>query len=412
VTRSSLRDGVGHLTASDPVLHAISWLSAIPRQQTSTVVEHPEDYAAAGGALDTMQIRPESPSSPSFSPNTLSNVYPRPPIPIRVITHNIRYSASYWDRFPLEPAWRPTRHRLLTSQLKFLTRQHFTPPHTFVFLQEVLHNQFVDIATHSLPPDQWVALGVGRDDGEQKGEHEAVFYRKDACRLVHWETRWLNETGEVGKKGWDAGSVRTVTCVVLDLLEPGRGTEAVGRLLLMNAHLDNEGATSRYESAKLLLKITQELREKYRPDYWVVGGDFNSPKKDAAYETMVNETGLVDARDVLSGWTYDAESDDARQRTDGDPTPIEHNDGIVEIASEWGDDRWGEFMTYTGFDGIGEKQPKEVQRIDFLFVPDPHHLQLQDGRGVKGYAVIPNSFEGSKDGRVSDHRAVVVDLLA
>ena len=332
-----------------------------------------------------MQIRPASPAAASDETTEL---------PIRLITHNIRYAATYFQRFPLEPPWHPTRHNLLTKQFHFLTRPYFSPEQTVIFLQEVLHQQFLDVANYSLGPT-WTGLGVGRDDGRNSGEHEAVFFRNDAWRLVHWETRWINEDGAVGKKGWDAGSVRTATIVVLDA-----AGSVSKRVLFLNAHLDDGGVVARREGAKLLLRILAEFKEAWRVDYWILGGDFNSPKSDDAYETIAaDSTGLVDAHEVWKGMR----------------------------------EEWGEFATYTGFDGVGERHPEWVQRIDFVFVPneralgeasgkmsggrieggDQVNVAQEEGQGtaVQGYAVIPNSFEGSKEGRVSDHRAVVVDLL-
>lgn len=218
-----------------------------------------------------------------------------------------------------------------------------------------------------------------------------MFYRGGCWREVVFETRWLNETGEVGRKGWDAASVRTVSVLVLKEVGSGR------RVLFMNAHLDDQGAISRREGAKLLLGILGEMKKRFDLGYWIVGGDFNSPVSDDAYEVMVGKgSGLVDVGRCVRG------------------------EGV-----------WGEESTYTGFDGRGEGHPEEVRRIDFLFVPDwsvqstglddvreeseghsLHETHEQGGNGaVQGYAVMPNTFEDAREGRVSDHRAVVVDLL-
>ena len=62
---------------------------------------------------------------------------------------------------------------------------------------------------------EWEAYGLGRDDGGDEGERCVLFWR-GVWRTLHRETVWLNERGEVGRKGWDAGSVRVVSCVVLE----------------------------------------------------------------------------------------------------------------------------------------------------------------------------------------------------
>lgn len=253
------------------------------------------------------------------------------------------------------------------------------PAHSVIFLQEVLAQQFRDVSD-SLG-DEWTGLGVGRDDGKQQGEFEGIWRRAEAWRKVAFDTRWLNEDGAVGKKGWDAASVRVVSCLVVDVIGEGRGVEddtesgvqlqeQARRVLFMNTHFDDQGAVARRESAKLILRILEEFRHKYKPDFWVVGGDLNSPESDDAYEVLAaDDSGLVDARNIVP-----AES------------------------------RWGEENTYTGFDGKGDGDTGD-KRIDFLFLPRSRK------ETVSSYSVIPNVFEDSKEGRVSDHRAVVVDVV-
>lgn len=137
----------------------------------------------------------------------------------------------------------------------------------------------------------------------------------------------------------------------------------------MNTHFDDQGAVARRESAKLILRILRDLRARFKPDFWVVGGDLNSPESDDAYEVLAAEhSGLVDVRKIVPATR-----------------------------------RWGEENTYTGFDGTGDGDAGPT-RIDFLFVPK------EQAEAVVSYAVMPNSFEDGQEGRVSDHRAVVVDM--
>ncbi|ETN39762.1 uncharacterized protein HMPREF1541_05988 [Cyphellophora europaea CBS 101466] len=328
-----------------------------------------------------MQLKPDQqpPATAITSPH-------HQPLPLRIISHNIRYAANPFQRFPTEPPWNPTRRQLLARQLLHLTRPRFSPAHTVIFLQEVLHEQFRDVSTAL--GRSWEGLGVGRDDGKQAGEYEGVWFRREAWKLVGWGTRWLNEDGSVGKRGWDAASVRVATAVVLDARkgdgrgigeedeegEEGHGVRRGRRVLFLNTHFDDQGVVARRESAKLLLSILAELKQRYEPDYWVVGGDLNSPQSDEAYEILASkESGLVDARMVVS------------------------NDMV-----------WGEENTYTGFDGEGDVDEGPT-RIDFLFVPNSSDGSRKGG--VQGYAVTPNTFEDGSDGRVSDHRAVVVDTV-
>lgn len=47
-------------------------------------------------------------------------------------------------------------------------------------------------------------IGVGRDDGKEKGEYAAIFYRTDKFDVIEKGNFWLSETPDVPSKGWDA----------------------------------------------------------------------------------------------------------------------------------------------------------------------------------------------------------------
>ena len=67
--------------------------------------------------------------------------------------------------------------------------------------QEVLHNQLEDLKQR-LP--EYGVIGVGREDGKEKGEYSALWYKKDRFNLLDSGYFWLSETPEVaGSKGWD-----------------------------------------------------------------------------------------------------------------------------------------------------------------------------------------------------------------
>ena len=59
--------------------------------------------------------------------------------------------------------------------------------------------------------DGYKWIGVGRDDGEKKGEFMAIFYKEDAVELLDSGTFWLSQTPDQPGKGWDAACCRTVT---------------------------------------------------------------------------------------------------------------------------------------------------------------------------------------------------------
>ena len=240
--------------------------------------------------------------------------------------------------------------------------------------------QFDDISR--VLGDEWEGVGVGRDDAADEGERCAVWWRTVVWVRLRVETVWLNEEGMVGKRGWDAASVRIVTCVVLEAVR-GHEVEAEAgmsegeaesrngkRVLLMNTHLDDSGVVARREAARILLRVKERLRRDWEVDVVVLAGDLNSEAIGEAYQVLnASDSGLVDAKGCVS----------------------EH-------------ERYGESNTFTGFNGKGDGE--ELKRIDFVFVGDDGVASATDI--IKGYTVLPNVFEGV---RCSDHRAVVVDLV-
>ena len=65
--------------------------------------------------------------------------------------------------------------------------------------QEGLKNMLDQLNT-DLP--EYVYIGVGRDDGKQRGEHSAIFYKKDKFQLLDKGDFWLAEDFTKPLKGW------------------------------------------------------------------------------------------------------------------------------------------------------------------------------------------------------------------
>lgn len=132
-------------------------------------------------------------------------------------------------------------------------------------VQEALHHQMQDLEV-LLPNYAWT--GKARDDGGQKGEYSAIFYRKDLYSFITGGTFWLSETPDKPSKGWDAALPRVCTWAVLKQINSGR------TLMIMNTHFDHVGQQARVESAKLILKKTKELNTENWP--LIIMGDFNA----------------------------------------------------------------------------------------------------------------------------------------
>ena len=131
--------------------------------------------------------------------------------------------------------------------------------------------------------------GVGRDDGANRGEFSAIFYRHDRYELIDQGTFWLSETPSTpGSKGWDAACPRICSWVRLN----DRRTNK--HICHFNAHLDHRGVTARLEGVKLILNRVQQIVGSSTPT--IVTGDFNVPPKSDAYRAMVTNTVFQDAK--------------------------------------------------------------------------------------------------------------------
>jgi endonuclease/exonuclease/phosphatase family metal-dependent hydrolase len=158
---------------------------------------------------------------------------------LTVATFNIRYdnprdSGNLWvDRAPV-----------VTSLIRF---------HDFdVFgVQEALKNQLDDI---SKTLTYYTRYGKGRDDGKEKGEHSAIFFKTDKYTLLKSGDFWLSQTPDVPSLGWDAKCCNRICSWVL-LKDKKSGKE----FYFFNAHFDHQGVEARRESGKLMVKKIKEI---------------------------------------------------------------------------------------------------------------------------------------------------------
>lgn len=296
-------------------------------------------------------------------------------IPLRILTHNIRYATT--SPFKGERPWEERAPRLL-NELRYNTRNQ----DAFICLQEVLDNQLIDIlsglnlndhvdsgAAAESSDHTWAYIGVGRDDGYKAGEYSPILYRPSVWELRHWETVWLSETPDVPSKSWDAASIRIVTI--------GLFTHHVSRhtVLAMNTHLDDQGSRSRFEAARIILRKIDEYRNGRFGNIIsgiFLAGDLNSEDTQEAYAVLTApESPMVDSAILVDKADY-----------------------------------YGNQTTWTGFGYEGE----DPKRIDYVLLGPTVRGDGPDCGlpwNIEGYAVLPNRFD---DGVFnSDHRAVVVD---
>ena len=191
---------------------------------------------------------------------------------LAVMTFNIRYDNPN-DRNPWKDRKGEVAQVIQTADV--------------VGLQEAKKHQ-IDQLVPNLKGYAW--FGVGRDDGQNSGEHTCIFYRKDRIQLIEQDTFWLSETpAKPGSRSWDSSLPRIVTWGKL------RDKVSCKEFYAFNTHFDHRGQVARQESAKLIVERVGEVAE---GSPVIVMGDFNTRENSVPYNTLVGS--LKDAR-YLSG---------------------------------------------------------------------------------------------------------------
>ncbi len=190
------------------------------------------------------------------------------PNDLRVMSYNVRYATAKdginaWDN----------RKEFLAE-----TVGAFDPD--LLGTQETLAVQR-DFLAKKLPGH--AVLGVGRDDGLEKGEMMALYWRKDRFDKLDGGHFWLSETPDTaGSKSWDSSLPRMVTWVKL---KDKKLPDALP-ILYLNTHFDHMGKTARLESAKLIRKKIDALGTGCRV---LLTGDFNSGEGSEPYKVVFGD---------------------------------------------------------------------------------------------------------------------------
>lgn len=135
---------------------------------------------------------------------------------------------------------------------------------------------------------QFARIGVGREDGVNKGEMMAIFYRSDYFEDLGSGTFWLSETPDEVSQGWDGACKRTLTWAHLREKSTGKS------FYYLNTHFDHRGPEARRQSALL---VVDWVREHIPAEAAVIiGGDLNSSIDDPIFDPMKSE--YLVARDI------------------------------------------------------------------------------------------------------------------
>ncbi len=225
------------------------------------------------------------PPRPELQPQTAAPLPPREPL--TVVSFNIRYGTAKDG----ENAWM-ARRDMLFEVVRSANAD-------LVGLQEALDFQIDEIIA-AVPV--YAVVGVGRDDGGEKGEYSAILFRKDRFHVAEAGTFWFSDTPSVvASRSW--GNTITRICSWARFIDrDGRG------FYHYNLHLDHQSQPSR-ERSTVLLRARIDTRAV--PDPVIVTGDFNVGEANPALGTLTLAGGggpppLVDTFRVLHPDVKDA----------------------------------------------------------------------------------------------------------
>ena len=162
--------------------------------------------------------------------------------------------------------------------------------------------------------DKYAYVGVGRDDGDNKGEYSSIFYLKDKYTAVESGTFWLSETPDIPSYGWDAACRRVCTWVVLE------NKENAERYVHINTHFDHIGVTARKNSVDMIVEKAKEFT-----DIPVVfTADMNVKQDSENYNQFVNSGVLYDTK-FSAPYTMN-------YCTYHDTKPNKHKDDVIDYV--------------------------------------------------------------------------------
>ena len=254
---------------------------------------------------------------------------------ISVLTYNIKWdntndTVNNWN----------DRKEAMVSLLK-----HYQPG--IIGMQEVVNGQ-LNYLVANLP--NFASIGVGREDGKEKGEYSPILYDTELLKSLENATYWLSDTPDKISVGWDAALERICTYALFEDLKTKK------QFWVFNTHFDHMGVLAREKSAALIVSKIKELNTENLPV--VLMGDLNLKPDENPIQFLKKE--LVDGQSIT-------------QKTFYGPTG-----------------------TFNGF----EHDRNLTDRIDYIFVQN---------FAVESYIHIDDRMENNK--HISDHLPVFAKLI-
>jgi len=131
-------------------------------------------------------------------------------------------------------------------------------------------------------------IGVGRDDGREKGEFASIIFDTTKFELIDAKTFWLSQTPDAVSVGWDASMERI--CTFGGFINKNTKDS----IFIFNCHFDHIGKISRKMSSELILKKIKEFG--LNESSVIVMGDLNCESQDEPLQIVREE--LDDALEI------------------------------------------------------------------------------------------------------------------
>ncbi|MBA2115107.1 endonuclease/exonuclease/phosphatase family protein [Bremerella alba] len=190
---------------------------------------------------------------------------------VSVMSFNIRYGTAkdgdnHWDK----------RKEFVAETIQEVNPDLLGTQECLGFQRDFLAEHLTGYEVHA----------AAREDGKEKGEMCAVFFRTDRFEKLDAGHFWLSETPSVpGSKSWDSSLPRMASWVKLKDKKSGSDRPIV----FINTHFDHRGPDSRFEAAKLIRnRITQ-----FADADVILTGDFNAGEGSKPYVAMFAEESPV-----------------------------------------------------------------------------------------------------------------------
>jgi len=224
-------------------------------------------------------------------------------IELKVMTYNI-YRKNSND--PDERRWANRRDQVVNN-IKNCSADVFG-------VQEAYRSQ-VNFLLDQLPNYNW--YGVGRNDGNNSGEHCAIFYRKDRFHVESEGTFWFSETPDIPSKGGDnwGNPAHKRICSWVQLIE----TDTKKAFYFYNLHLAHDSHIARKRSVELL---GERINIRNNQDNsFIAVGDFNAKPTNEEILYLTDDLCYIDSyantnENLEDGYTFVGWSGEIKKRID------------------------------------------------------------------------------------------------